>query len=65
MDSDLPLHDHVALAEIELYAEVLTAVAFAERRLTAEEIDLVLGVRRPVPEQTRRRVRERVGPRRR
>ncbi|MBB6173984.1 hypothetical protein HNR23_004044 [Nocardiopsis mwathae] len=47
MDSDIDtrLHDHVALAEIELYAEVLSAVAAAEERLSVEEIDRVLGVR--------------------
>lgn len=38
------LHDHVALAEIELYVEVLTAVAFAEERLSVDELDRVLGV---------------------
>ncbi|GAA1781765.1 MULTISPECIES: hypothetical protein [Streptomonospora] len=54
MDPDVRLHDHVALAEIELYSELLTAVAGADRRLTYEEIDLVLGVRAPVPEQARR-----------
>jgi hypothetical protein len=41
---DLRVHDLVAMDEIELYAEVLTAVATAERPLTAEEIDRVLGV---------------------
>ncbi|NYH52376.1 hypothetical protein HNR06_001965 [Nocardiopsis arvandica] len=38
------LHDHVALDEIELYAEVLIAVADADHRLTPDEIDRVLGV---------------------
>jgi len=42
---DLRVHDRVALDEIELYAEVLSAVAAADRRLTAEELDQVLGVR--------------------
>ena len=42
---DLRVHDRVALDEIELYAEVLSAVAGADRRLTANEIDEVLGVR--------------------
>ena len=42
---DLRVHDRVALDEIELYAEVLSAVAVADRRLTAEELDQVLGVR--------------------
>ncbi|MFC4565997.1 hypothetical protein ACFO4E_29435 [Nocardiopsis mangrovi] len=48
-DIDMRLHDHVALAEIELYAEVLIAVATADRRLTIAELDAVLGVapRRP------------------
>jgi hypothetical protein len=42
---DLRVHDRVALDEIELYAEVLSAVAVADRPLTAEELDRVLGVR--------------------
>lgn len=42
---DLRVQDRVALDEIELYAEVLSAVAVADRRLTAEELDRVLGVR--------------------
>jgi hypothetical protein len=42
---DLRVHDRVALDEIELYAEVLSAVAIADRRLTSAEIDEVLGVR--------------------
>jgi len=42
---DLRVHDRVALYEIELYTEVLSAVATAERRLTAAELDEVLGVR--------------------
>jgi len=42
---DLRVHDRVALDEIELYAEILSAVASAERPLTTAEIDLVLGVR--------------------
>ena len=44
-DVDLRVPDLVALEEIELYAEVLSAVAVAERPLTTEEIDEVLGVR--------------------
>ncbi|RCV49820.1 hypothetical protein [Marinitenerispora sediminis] len=48
---DTRLHDHVALAEIELYSELLTVVATAEGRLTVEEIDEALGVaREPDPE---------------
>jgi hypothetical protein len=42
---DLRLHDRVALDEIELYAEVLGAVAASEGPLTSEELDAVLGVR--------------------
>ncbi|WP_047868463.1 hypothetical protein [Nocardiopsis sp. RV163] len=38
------LHDHVALDEIELYAEVLIAVADADRPLSPEEIDRVVGL---------------------
>jgi hypothetical protein len=44
-DLDLRVHDVVALDEIELYAEVLSAVAASDRPLTAEELDQVLGVR--------------------
>jgi len=46
-EADLRFHDRVALDEIELYAEVLSAVAAADRRLTAAELDEVLGVRQP------------------
>jgi hypothetical protein len=42
---DLRVHDRVALEEIDLYAEVLSAVAASDRPLTAEELDQVLGVR--------------------
>jgi hypothetical protein len=42
---DLRVPDRVALDEIELYAEVLSAVAVSDRPLTAEELDAVLGVR--------------------
>lgn len=48
---DLRVHDRVALDEIELYSEILSAVASAERPLTVDEIDMVLGVR---PEAGRR-----------
>jgi hypothetical protein len=41
---DLRVQDRVALDEIELYAEVLSAVAATDRPLTAEELDQVLGV---------------------
>ena len=44
-DVDLRFHDRVALEEIELYAEVLSAVASVDRPLTIDEIDEVLGVR--------------------
>jgi hypothetical protein len=44
---DLRVPDRVALDEIELYAEVLSAVAAADRPLTAAELDEVLGVRGP------------------
>jgi hypothetical protein len=50
---DLRVHDRVALDEIELYSEILTAVAAAERPLTTDEIDMVLGVR---PEGGRRKL---------
>jgi hypothetical protein len=36
--------DLVALEEIELYAEVLSAVATAQRPLTTAELDRVLGL---------------------
>ena len=41
---DLRVPDRVALDEIELYAEVLSAVAVSDRRLTDAELDAVLGV---------------------
>ena len=41
---DLRVHDRVALDEIELYAEVLSAVATADRPLTDAELDEVLGI---------------------
>ena len=44
-DVDLRLPDLVALAEIDLYAEVLSAVAAADGPLTIQQIDEVLGVR--------------------
>jgi hypothetical protein len=42
---DLRVHDRVALDEIELYAEVLSAVAAADRPLTIAELDEALGIR--------------------
>jgi len=44
-DLDDRLHDAVALDEIELFSDVLSAVAAADRPLTDDEIDAVLGVR--------------------
>ena len=41
---DLRVHDRVALDEIELYSEVLSAVAASDKPLTGEELDRVLGV---------------------
>ena len=41
---DLRVHDPVAFDEIELYAEVLGAVAASEGPLSSEELDEVLGV---------------------
>jgi hypothetical protein len=45
---DLRVHDLVALDEIELYAEVLSAVAASDRPLTRAELDDALGLR-PCP----------------
>jgi hypothetical protein len=42
---DLRVHDRVAMDEIELYAEVLSAVAAADRPLTVAELDEALGIR--------------------
>ena len=41
---DQRVHDFVALDEIDLYADVLSAVAAADRPLTSDELDVVLGV---------------------
>jgi hypothetical protein len=41
---DLRVHDRVALDEIELYAEVLSAVAVTDRPLTIAELDEALGI---------------------
>jgi hypothetical protein len=41
---DLRVHDLVALDEIELYAEVLSAVAASDRPLTPAELDEALGI---------------------
>jgi hypothetical protein len=41
---DLRVHDRVALDEIELDAEVLSAVAATDRPLTPAELDEALGI---------------------
>ncbi len=41
---DLRVPDRVALDEIALYAEVLSAVAVSDRPLTDAELDTVLGI---------------------
>jgi hypothetical protein len=46
-DIDLRVPDLVALEEIELYAEVLSAVAAADGPLTKAELDRVLGLSPP------------------
>jgi hypothetical protein len=43
-DRDDRLHDAVALDEIHLYGDVLSAVAASDRPLTDDEIDEVLGL---------------------
>lgn len=43
---DHRLHDIVALDEIDLYGDVLSAVAASDRPLTAAELDHVLGLRK-------------------
>ncbi len=43
-DLDDRLHDAVALDEIHLYADVLSAVAAADGPLTDAELDAVLGL---------------------
>src|ERR1700742_586433 len=45
MQVDLRVHDDVALGEIELYAEVLTAVAASDGPLSKRELDEALGIR--------------------
>ena len=45
-DLDDRIHDAVALDEISLYGDVLSAVAEADRRLTDDELDQVLGLDR-------------------
>ena len=46
MQVDLRVHDAVALGEIELYAEVLTAVAASDGPLSKRELDEALGISR-------------------
>ena len=46
---DLRVHDPVAFDEIELYAEVLGAVAASDGPLTREELDEVLGLHAEEP----------------
>lgn len=46
-DLDHRVHDAVALDEIDLVSDVLSAVAAVDRPLTDDEIDAVLGVRQP------------------
>jgi hypothetical protein len=41
---DLRVHDREAMAEIELYTDMLGAVAAADGPLSRDEIDEVLGV---------------------
>ena len=48
---DLRVHDMVALDEIALYAEVLSAVAASDRPLTLAELDDALGVQPGYPER--------------
>lgn len=45
MQVDSRVHDYVALDEIELYSEVLMAVAAREVPLSESELDEVLGLR--------------------
>ena len=45
MQVDSRVHDNVALAEIELYTDVLAAVAAADGPLPQSELDAALGLR--------------------
>ena len=45
MQVDLRVHDDVALDEIELYTDVLAAVAASEGPLPKNELDAALGLR--------------------
>ena len=53
-DLDDRLHDAVALDEIDLYADLLGAVAEAEGPLTPEQIDAALGIGQQSPAVNRR-----------
>ncbi|MFP3992756.1 hypothetical protein U9R90_35825 [Streptomyces sp. E11-3] len=44
MPSKAAVHDHVALAEIELCGDLIIAASAADERLTADRIDEVLRV---------------------
>ena len=46
MQLDLRVHDDVAEGEIELFADVLAAVAHSDGPLSDHEIDRALGLRR-------------------
>jgi hypothetical protein len=52
---DLRVPDREALDEIDLYAEVLGAVAASDRPLTSQELDEVLGLRPAVTATARSR----------
>jgi len=45
MQVDLRVHDNVALDEIELYGDVLAAVAESDGPLPQNELDAALGLR--------------------
>ena len=45
MQVDLRVHDDVALDEIELYTDVLAAVAASDGPLPQSELDAALGLR--------------------
>jgi len=47
---DERLQDSVALDEIDLYSDVLGAVAAADRPLTPAELDAALGVTKRAPD---------------
>ncbi len=67
-DLDDRLHDAVALDEIDLYADVLSAVAAADGPLTDAELDVVLGLGEspgaapPAEELVRRRAPDAANP---